>query len=65
MNQSQKTSSRTSRKKKAALQKDQVDLFRAKASELGCDDAEGEDEVMRRLAGQKRHEATKKQKPDS
>ena len=57
---------RKPRKKRPAVksQPSQVDLFRAKARELGCEDAEGEDEVMRRLAGQKRHEPSKKQKPD-
>jgi hypothetical protein len=35
----------------------QIDLFREKARELGCEqDQSGEDEVMKRLARQKRHE---------
>jgi len=41
----------------------QVDLFRAKARELGADTAEGEDDVMRRLASQKRHAEPSKKKP--
>ena len=40
----------------------QVDLFRAKARELGADDAVGEDEIMRVLAGQKRHPKDEKPK---
>jgi hypothetical protein len=57
MPQSRKTSKRTAKKEKVS--KTQIDEFRAKARELGCDDTAGEDEVMRRLAGQKRHEAAK------
>ena len=53
--------SRTNRKKKATSQA-QVDLFRAKARELGADSADGEDDVMRRLAGQKRRAEAPKPK---
>jgi hypothetical protein len=42
--------------KRKEKQTSQFEEFRKKARELGCDDTTGEDEVMRRLAGQKRHE---------
>jgi hypothetical protein len=58
-----RTTTIVERKNKARERKSQVDLFREKARELGADDTEGEDEVMRRLAGQERHEAAKKQGP--
>ncbi len=43
-------------KKRNLSDKDQRQRFIQAANELGCDDTSGEDEIMRRLAAQKRHE---------
>lgn len=43
--------------------KSQVELFREKARELGADKPANVDEVMKRLAGQRRHEEPSKKKP--
>ena len=52
-----------SKKPRNTEKTEQSRLFKEKAREIGADRTGGDDEVMRRLAKQKRHEPQEKQKP--